>query len=390
MIKSFAYKRNCKNKANKILLILLQIISTIDYNRRNFLPIKKEYSMPQETTIIEMNLEEVINQQDEKRKESIKLLKSYIENPGKFSILVLGERGTGKTKWIETIGDYIYKGVTDKIPNVITTNCASIPDDTLAISELFGHKKGAFTGAITDWDGKFIQADKKILFLDEFHHLALPTQAKLMTALQTKSSGDNKGKYEIYRLKDDKPEYVQPLVIFGSNLSIHQLKERIYPDLFDRISQLIVKLPSLDETKDSIWADFKKVWEKMQFLKYKKFPKNNTLKNWMTKEIKLEGNFRDLEKIAILWNQYSFINKSEDDNQNNFEFVKQQFDTYHAHSSSICVNTFFNFEENKYYEDYVNDFRKHLLQEAIKKFGNIESAADFLKVSAKTIKNNTK
>jgi len=92
-------------------------------------------------------------------------LKSYLSNPAPvFSLLILGERGTGKTKGITDLAIDLGK-------KVVKTNGASFADDTLAESELFGHKKGAFTGAYNDKDGLLNEANKGILFIDEVHTL---------------------------------------------------------------------------------------------------------------------------------------------------------------------------------------------------------------------------
>jgi len=262
-------------------------------------------------------------------------LKSYLSNPGWFSILIIGERGTGKTKFIKEFSVE---------RNVKEANCASFSDDTMAESELFGHKGGAFTGAgKEDKEGLFQAADKGVLFLDEVHNLSKRVQEKLMTALQTESSGDNKGKFKIRKLGDTKDNYVKVRPVFASNKPIDELKKLLLPDLYDRISQLVLKIPSIHESKVNLKEAFSNVWNNMQFEKKNEIPEIDTFYEWLNR-IKLDGNYRTLQNIAINWHQGRLMNLQTEENV--FEFVKTQIETYHSSSLSVSQNIQYNFRKD--------------------------------------------
>lgn len=257
----------------------------------------------------------------------LELLEHYLRNPGKvFSILILGERGTGKTRWVKEIAKEKLKKV------VVVANCASFSDDTMAESELFGHKKGSFTGAFADSDGLFKEAANQILFFDEVHNLSLRVQEKLMTALQTEGSGTHKGKFCIRRLGDSKESYIELRPVFASNLNLSELKKKILPDLYDRISQLVLEIPSIHQSGLKVYDEFRKVWEEMQFQKYNHIPQSKGFRDWLNR-ISLEGNYRTLQSIAINLHQGRLIH-GENMETAVFDFVKSQYEKYH---SSIAV-----------------------------------------------------
>lgn len=252
----------------------------------------------------------------------VELLEHYLKNPGRFSVLILGERGTGKTKWVKEIAD-------EKLnTKVVVANCASFSDDTMAESELFGHKHGSFTGAIKDKDGLFKEAANAILFLDEVHNLSPRVQEKVMTALQTESSGKNKGKFCIRRLGDNEATYVFVRPVFASNLLLHELRKKILPDLYDRISQLTVEIPSIHNSGLDLQKEFRKVWNDMQFKQHPDVPNSLAFIKWL-KRIPLEGNYRTLQSIAINWHQGRLIFGDLKEDQV-FDFVKNQFDKFHS------------------------------------------------------------
>jgi two-component system response regulator FlrC len=119
--------------------------------------------------------------------------------PSAATVLVTGESGTGK----ELLASFIHANSNRTGEPYVAINCAALPEQ-LAESELFGHEKGAFTGAITRKIGKFESAENGTLVLDEITEMALPLQAKLLRALQER---------EIVRLGNNRPISISARVI---------------------------------------------------------------------------------------------------------------------------------------------------------------------------------
>jgi len=156
------------------------------------------------------------------------------------TVLILGESGTGK----ELLARAIHFNSPRKDGPFITVNCPSIPDNLLE-SELFGHVKGAFTGALRDRKGKFLQADGGTLFLDEIGDLRLDLQAKVLRALQER---------EIEPVGGEKLIKINVRVIAATH---QNLEERIHDgrfreDLYYRLSVVPITLPPLRERKEEI------------------------------------------------------------------------------------------------------------------------------------------
>lgn len=283
-----------------------------------------------------------------------------------FSILLLGERGVGKSHLAEK-----YKGE----KNFEQLNCAMFTDNYLSESLLFGHKKGAFTGADRDEIGYFVRANNGILFFDEFHHLNKYMQAKLMKAIQT----NEKNEFTITPLGGERI-YVKAGLIFASNKTIEELREIMLPDFYDRVTQLVIELPALRESNVEIEEFFKQVWiDNMKFdlfFKYNDYPgKDIKLINWL-KSLDLYGNFRDLQKIAIYYKTYLAM---KDDAKNlgfssAFEFAKNEFEKYFSPKDNHnMANTYF--DESLPLAKIKSHFFRDLAIWAINRFSSAEKAA---------------
>jgi DNA-binding NtrC family response regulator len=162
--------------------------------------------------------------------------------PSEASILITGESGTGK----EVMARYIHKKSQRSEKPFISVNCAAIPDNLLE-SELFGHEKGAFTGAVARRIGKFEEANGGTLLLDEISEMDVRLQAKLLRAIQER---------EIDRVGGNKPVKVDIRIIATSNRDLAvSVKQGIFrEDLLYRLNVVNLRLPSLRERPKDILA----------------------------------------------------------------------------------------------------------------------------------------
>jgi len=160
--------------------------------------------------------------------------------PSDLSVLILGETGTGK----ELIAQSLHRLSSRAANPLIYLNCAALPE-SVAESELFGHVKGAFTGAIHDRKGKFELADNGTLFLDEIGELPLSLQAKLLRVLQY---GD------LQRVGEDKALTVNVRIIAATNLDMRKAvtEGRFRADLYHRLSVFPLFVPPLRDRGEDI------------------------------------------------------------------------------------------------------------------------------------------
>ena len=174
--------------------------------------------------------------------EPIQRVREMIEKvaPTDARVLITGANGTGK----EVVARLIHAESNRASQPLVEVNCAAIPSELIE-SELFGHVKGSFTGAIKDKTGKFEQADGGTLFLDEIGDMSLAAQAKVLRALQEN---------EITRVGGDKAIRVNVRVLAATNKDLQKeiAEGRFREDLYHRLSVIPIHIPSLDERKDDI------------------------------------------------------------------------------------------------------------------------------------------
>jgi DNA-binding NtrC family response regulator len=160
--------------------------------------------------------------------------------PSKASVLILGESGTGK----EVLARCIHLASPRKSKPFVTVNCAALPD-SLIEAELFGHEKGAFTGAVMQKKGRFELADGGTIFLDEVGEIPLHVQVKLLNVLQS-STFERVGGTET--LKTD----VRVIAATNRDLEAKVAENRFREDLFYRINVISITMPPLRERSDDI------------------------------------------------------------------------------------------------------------------------------------------
>ena len=160
--------------------------------------------------------------------------------PVDISVLITGESGTGK----EVMARAIYKHSKRSNNPIVIVNCGAIPEGIIE-SELFGHKKGSFTGASEDRKGYFEQANKGTVFLDEIGEAPLGTQVKLLRVLET-------GEY--MRVGESKVRYTDVRVLAATNKNLAELvkKNQFRQDLYYRLKTVMIHVPSLRDRVEDI------------------------------------------------------------------------------------------------------------------------------------------
>ena len=156
------------------------------------------------------------------------------------TVLVQGESGTGK----ELLARFIHERGGRRDEPYVAVNCAALPD-TLAESELFGHEKGAFTGAVTRKIGKFEAAGRGTIVLDEISEMSPPLQAKLLRVLQER---------QVDRIGSNRPVSMEARVIAVSNIDLKDAVAagKFRKDLFYRVNVVPLKIPPLRERREDI------------------------------------------------------------------------------------------------------------------------------------------
>ncbi|AMY13006.1 Transcriptional regulatory protein ZraR [Luteitalea pratensis] len=160
--------------------------------------------------------------------------------PTNSTILILGETGTGK----ELVARAIHQISTRSGEKFVALNCSAIPESLLE-AELFGHVKGAFTGAIASRPGRFELAHRGTLFLDEIGTMPVPLQAKLLRALQER---------EVERIGEARPIKIDVRVLAATNANLDEMVRQgtFREDLFYRLNVIPVQLPPLRERRDDV------------------------------------------------------------------------------------------------------------------------------------------
>lgn len=171
-------------------------------------------------------------------KQAIALAKKVA--PTDATVLLLGETGTGK----EVFAQAIHAGSKQSGKNFVAVNCSAFNRELLE-SEIFGHKAGAFTGAIKDKKGLIEEAGNGTLFLDEIGEMHIDLQAKLLRFLETN---------EFIKVGDTKPTRVNVRIIAATNRNLNNdvLQGKFREDLFYRLNVFTILLPSLQERKEDI------------------------------------------------------------------------------------------------------------------------------------------
>src|SRR5882724_6282266 len=277
------------------------------------------------------------------------------------TVLILGESGTGK----ELLARLIHKEAADPDTPFIAVNLAAIPRE-LAESALFGHERGAFTGAHRQQLGKFELASNGTLFLDEIGDLRLDLQAKLLRSIQ---------EGEIERVGGTKPIKTDFRLIAATNVDLEKaVKEgKFREDLYYRINVIPIKLPPLRERVEDL-PELARFFLRRYNTKFRKRIQGVTEKTMgVLKKYWWPGNIRELENLIerlVAVSDKDYV--SEEDLPLEFHFA--QLEPQGTHSDSL-------------FEEATLTFERNFILRALEKCGwNVTGTAEYLGVPLSTLK----
>lgn len=233
---------------------------------------------------------------------AINKVKKEIEKvaPMDARVLITGPNGTGK----ELVARWVHAKSNRANRPLVEVNCAAIPSELIE-SELFGHMKGSFTGAVKDHSGKFEQAHGGTIFLDEIGDMSLSAQAKVLRALQEK---------KISRVGGDKEIEVDVRVIAATNKDLlHEIEiGNFREDLYYRLAVVLIEVPALSKRKDDI-PSLVEHFIKQICDEYGTSPVKVTKEaNKLLQSVAWSGNIRELRNVVE--RMIIFCNKEIDEN----------------------------------------------------------------------------
>ncbi len=275
-----------------------------------------------------------------------------------ITVLLTGESGTGK----EVVARLIHMNSLRSGKPFIAINCAAISENLLE-SELFGHEKGAFTGAVERRAGKFELADKGTLLLDEVSEMAYPLQAKLLRAIQER---------EVDRIGGRSPIPVDVRIIATTNKDIlaEVKKGNFREDLYYRLNVFPIKLPPLRERREDILPLTEFFIHKLSGKMSRLFKMSEELKSYLLKN-NWEGNIRELENLIY---RIAVISKSE-------VLAPPAGEPTAEEAVAACTQK----------TGRIKDMERDLIVETLKKTkGNRTKAAELLGKTVRTVRNKIK
>ena len=301
------------------------------------------------------------------RQGALQTLKQFSCVP-KAPLLVLGERGTGKTRLIETVVGKV------KHKRVVTLACGGL-DSQVVDSMLFGHVKGAFTGAEKDRNGLLQEANGKVLFLDEIQDLPTSVQRKLVRVLQ-----DN---HHSFRPVGSDTEQTSDFeLVCASNKSLEQLATILDADFFDRVSMLTITIPPLRVCREDILSDWQRIWQEVNVNPNLPVaaPVSDELILFFNSAY-LSGNLRDLKKLAYMTCAFLSGQNAEMAISSSLASLGEQV----IQDEKTAPRFRFGDLTQATKDGLTKEFNRELAKSAKKQFGTWIKAAEALKVDQKTL-----
>jgi len=283
------------------------------------------------------------------------------------NVLILGESGTGK----ELIARIIHRSSARKNGPFIPLNCAAIPDN-LVESELFGHIKGAFTGATVNKLGRIAAANQGTLFLDEIGEMNTLTQAKLLRVIQDK---------ELTPVGDVSSQKIDVRIVAATNrdLKLHIAQKQFREDLYFRLNVICLRLPPLRERKHDIPLIVSHFVEYMNKKSQRQITGISAQAMQHLMNYAWPGNIRELENVLerlILLKGNGLI--TEDDLM---EFQLDLSDIKSEHAQSFSID-----QEGLDLKKAVENYEALIIQAALRNTGgNQKKAAELLRINRTTL-----
>lgn len=291
------------------------------------------------------------------------------------TILIIGDSGTGKG----VLAKAIHYNSNRKDMPFKSVDCSTIPPDLIG-SELFGHERGAFTGAVSKKVGKFEAADGGTLFLDEIANLSMDIQAKLLRVLQEK---------EFERVGGNTLVKVNTRIVAASNKDLRKLvnENKFREDLYYRLNVVPVYIPPLSERKDDIPLFIDMFLDKYN-KEYSRDIVFNTKARIFLREYSWPGNVRQLENLLrriVLLSAEKEVSYS---NIVNFIHTEEgSFESQNVENEKILDKTCAFIDEDGNFKT-LQAIEKEIIEKSLEYAGyNVSEAAKLLKVSRKTFYN---
>ncbi|MFQ5780069.1 MAG: sigma-54-dependent transcriptional regulator [Nitrospiria bacterium] len=281
------------------------------------------------------------------------------------TVLIQGESGTGK----EVVAKTIHYNSTRKDKPLIPINCGAIPESLLE-SELFGHEKGAFTGATSARTGRFELAHGGTLFFDEISEMPLALQVKLLRVLQER---------EFERVGGIKPIQVDVRIIAATNLDLEQAvhEKRFREDLFYRLDVIPINIPPLRERKEDIPLLIDHFIRKFNERKKRKVEGITPDAQKVLMEYRWPGNIRELENLVermIVLKQGGSLTK--EDIPPKIKQSDRPEPLFHLDLPEEGIN----------FSQVVSEFENHILEQAMARANGVKSrAAQLLRMNRTTL-----
>lgn len=297
-------------------------------------------------------------------------LSYFLKNPGYFSTLVLGDSGVGKEFLINKVIKELNEKAKVEKKTKVELNIYYLFELEENLLRIFKEDEEKY-----EVEDKQNQKIERFIVIKNVEELSLKQQNLLFNAMSTSDGKIGpEGSERFYRM------------IFTSSFNVESLRsgdKSLSPRFWNRISQLVLKVPSFKDSSINIRIDFKSVWKKMKFEAFNKLPEDEGFYSWLESDCNtFAGNFRDLDTIAILFHQYRIIyyegktqKFKKDIEERIFNAVKKDFrDFAHFPTQKLDGTNTFEFKTGESWDNIEQDFRSSFKKWAKDNYGTLKVA----------------